>query len=171
MVSALLSLYDDGEIEPSVARVAELAGVSERSVFRYFLDTDDLAATAIKIQTERVQHFYEGLSTTGAFDERLTALVEHRLRLFDAVRGVMRASIVREHRSDVVHSASDFRRNFLRKQAVEQFRAEIAGRDTVARAVEVALSLETLAYLESQHSRSAMRSTVETMVRAILGQD
>lgn len=170
-MSALLSLYDDGEIEPSVARVAELAGVSERSVFRYFLDTDDLAATAIKIQMERVQHFYEGLATTGSFDERLAAIVDHRLRLFDAVRGVMRASVVREHRSEMVHSASEFRRNFLRRQADEQFRVEIAGRAAVARAVDVALSLETLAYLDSQHSRSAMRSTVETMLRAILGQD
>ncbi|MGA1245721.1 MAG: TetR/AcrR family transcriptional regulator, partial [Ilumatobacteraceae bacterium] len=102
VVRALLSLYDEGEIEPSAARIAEVAGVSERSVFRYFEDKDDLAATAMTLQMDRVQHLYEALDSSGDFDARLDAILTHRIGLFDAVRGVMRASEVLEHRSEVV---------------------------------------------------------------------
>ena len=42
VVSALLELYALGEFAPSAARIADIAGVSERSVFRYFGDMDDL---------------------------------------------------------------------------------------------------------------------------------
>ena len=169
VVLALLSLFDAGEIEPSAARVAEVAGVSERSVFRYFLDKDDLDLTAMTLQWERVKHLYDGLDDTGSFDERLTAILEHRLRLFDAVRGVMTASSVREHRSEVIRTASDLRRKILRKQVTRQFAPEIADRPHVARAADMALSLETLSYLADQYSRATLRHTVETTLRGILG--
>ena len=174
VVRALLSLYDDGEIEPSAARIAEVAGVSERSVFRYFDDKDDLAATAMTVQMDRVQHLYEALDSSGGFDTRLDAILAHRVGLFEAVRGVMRASEVLEHRSEVVRSAMDRRRSFLRKQAAAQFEPEISSREhdraDVARAIEVALSLETVHYLSRRHPRSTLRSTLELMVRSILDQ-
>lgn len=174
VVRALLSLYDGGEIEPSAARIAEVAGVSERSVFRYFDDKDDLAATAMSVQMDRVQHLYEALDSSGDFDTRLAAILAHRISLFDAVRGVMRASEVIEHRSDVVRAAMDHRRSFLRKQAAAQFEPEISrhehDRADVVRAIEVALSLETVQYLDRRHPRTTLRSTLEVMVRSILDQ-
>ncbi|MFZ9852995.1 MAG: TetR/AcrR family transcriptional regulator [Ilumatobacteraceae bacterium] len=174
VVRALLSLYDEGEIEPSAARIAEVAGVSERSVFRYFEDKDDLAATAMTLQMDRVQHLYEALDSSGDFDARLDAILTHRIGLFDAVRGVMRASEVLEHRSEVVRSAMDRRRSFLRKQAVAQFETEISAHENdradVARAIEVTLSLETVHYLDRRHPRSTLRTTLEFMARSILGQ-
>lgn len=173
VVSALLSLYDDGEIEPSAARIAEVAGVSERSVFRYFEDKDDLAATAMTLQWERVGHLYLNLNTEGSFTQRLDAILDHRVQLFDAVRGGMLASEVLEHRSEVVRSGIETRRAILRSQAIEQFRPELDGvtdRTGVARALEVALSLETLLYLDRHSSRTARRNTMELMVRSILGE-
>ncbi len=171
VVAALLSLYDDGEVEPSAARIAELAGVSERSVFRYFLDKDDLAATAMTTQMERVRHLYDGLSVDGDFETRLASILDHRLRLFDTVRGMVNASIVLEHRSPIVRTAVEQRRAFLRAQAVDQFRPELSEIDdhqTVARAIDIALSLETLTALGRQCSRPKMRETVSFMVRSAL---
>lgn len=174
VVLALLRLYDGGEIEPSAARIAEVAGVSERSVFRYFGDKDDLAATAMSVQMDRVQHLYEALDSSGDFDARLDAILTHRISLFDSVRGVVRASEVIEHRSDVVHAAMELRRSFLRKQAANHFEPEISAgkhdRADAARAIEVALSLETVQYLDRRHPRAALRRTLELLVRSILDQ-
>lgn len=171
VVEALLSLYEAGDVEPSMARVAELAGVSERSVFRYFDDKDDLISSALSRQLERVGHLYEGLSVEGSFDQRLGAILDHRLRLFDAVAGVMRASEFLEHRSPIIRSAIDRRRSILRAQAVDQFRPELNRLDdqqTASRAIDVALSLETIAYLARHYKRSQLRDTLAFMVRSAL---
>ena len=47
VVDALLAYYDEGDHEPGAAKIAARAGVSERTVFRYFDDLDALAAEAV----------------------------------------------------------------------------------------------------------------------------
>jgi AcrR family transcriptional regulator len=167
----LLSLYEAGEVEPSVARVAEVAGVSERSVFRYFEDKDDLIGAAIALQVERVGHLFEGLSVDGPFEQRLDAILDHRLRLFDAISGVMRASEFHEHRSSLVRAGIDKRRAVLRAQAIDQFRPELNRLDdssAASRAIDVALSLETIMYLTRHYKRSQLRDTLALMTRNAL---
>jgi AcrR family transcriptional regulator len=171
VVEALLSLYEAGEVEPSVARVAEVAGVSERSVFRYFEDKDDLIEAAIALQIERVGHLFEDLSVEGPFEQRLDAIIDHRLRLFDAISGVMRASEFHEHRSSLVRAGIDRRRAILRAQAVDQFRPELNRLDdssAASRAIDVALSLETISYLTRHYKRSQLRDTLALMTRNAL---
>lgn len=173
VVEALLSLYESGDIEPSMARVAEIAGVSERSVFRYFDDKDDLIESAIARQLERVGHLYEGLSIDGSFEQRLDAIIDHRLRLFDAIQGTMRASEYLEHRSTLIRTSVDKRRAVLRAQAVDQFRPELnrlEDQQLASRVIDVALSLETISYLTRHHKRSQLRDTLVVMVRGALSQ-
>ncbi len=173
VIQALLHLYESGEIQPSAARIAEIAGVSERSVFRYFDDMEDLAANAIVVQWERVHQFYEGLDASGDFEQRLDAMIEHRLRLFDKTIGVGRASAVLSARSATVATAMNQRRTVLRTQAVEQFAPEIEASespDAVARIVDYTLSLENIEYLRSGAglSRARTRETIETALRLAL---
>ncbi|NDB06722.1 MAG: TetR/AcrR family transcriptional regulator [Acidimicrobiia bacterium] len=170
VVQALLHLYESGEIQPSAARIAEVAGVSERSVFRYFDDMEDLAATAIAIQWERVHQFYEGLDASGNFEERLEAMIDHRLRLFDKTIGVGRASAVASARSATVTSAMNHRRAILREQAIAQFAPEIEknkNADTVSRIIDYTLSIENIEYLRTSVglSRPRTRETLATAIR------
>ncbi|NDA76928.1 MAG: TetR/AcrR family transcriptional regulator [Actinobacteria bacterium] len=173
VVQALLHLYESGEIQPSAARIAEVAGVSERSVFRYFDDMEDLAATAIAIQWERVHQFYEGLDASGNFEERLEAMIDHRLRLFDKTIGVGRASAVASARSATVTSAMNHRRAILREQAIAQFAPEIEknkNADTVSRIIDYTLSIENIEYLRTSVglSRPRTRETLATAIRLAL---
>ena len=46
VIDALLSLFRDGTYQPSMAEIATRAGLSLRSVFRYFDDVDDLHRAA-----------------------------------------------------------------------------------------------------------------------------
>ena len=42
VVDAMLELYVEGNLDPSSDEIAERAGLSPRSLFRYFEDLDDL---------------------------------------------------------------------------------------------------------------------------------
>lgn len=150
VVAALLELYQSGEVQPSAARIASLAGVSERSVFRYFDDMEDLAATAVAIQWDRVVQFYTDLPTQGTFEERLGAIVDHRLALYDKVSGVFRIAMVAALRIGAAADAVEQRREYLRRQARKQFRSEIddqADPAIVAAIIDYTLSLENIDYL------------------------
>ena len=173
VVQALLELYEAGEIQPSAARIAEVAGVSERSVFRYFDDMEDLAATAIDMQWERVRHLYEGLDSSGNLEQRIEALVEHRMRLFDKTVGVGKASMVTSVRSVTVANALHQRRTFLRNQATEQFAAEIensAQPAIAARIVDYTVSIENIEYLRTSVglTKPRIRETLSAALRIAL---
>lgn len=173
VVQALLELYEAGEIQPSAARIAEVAGVSERSVFRYFDDMEDLAATAIDMQWERVRHLYEGLDSSGNLEQRIEALVDHRLRLFDKTVGVGKASMVTSVRSVTVANALHQRRTFLRNQATEQFAVEIensAQPAIAARIVDYTVSIENIEYLRTSVglTKPRIRETLSAALRIAL---
>ena len=134
---------------------------------------EDLAATAIAIQWERVHQFYEGLDASGNFEERLEAMIDHRLRLFDKTIGVGRASAVASARSATVTSAMNHRRAILREQAIAQFAPEIAknkNADTVSRIIDYTLSIENIEYLRTSVglSRPRTRETLATAIRLAL---
>src|SRR3954469_10856930 len=53
VIEAFLVLVREGNFDPGGAEIAERAGVSHRSVFRYFDDLADLMMTAIAREVER----------------------------------------------------------------------------------------------------------------------
>lgn len=173
VVAALLELYELGEVQPSAARIASLAGVSERSVFRYFDDMEDLATTAVAIQWERVLPFYRDLSANGSFDERLQAIVDHRLALYDKVSGVFRVAMVAALRISAAAEAVEQRRNYLRRQAGKQFRLEFSDHPdpaTAATIVDFTLSLENIDYLRRSLTLdgSQIKKVLSENLRSIL---
>ena len=56
VIEALLALVREGNMDPGGAEIAERAGVSHRSVFRYFDDLGDLIRTAIDTELSRGSH-------------------------------------------------------------------------------------------------------------------
>ena len=54
LLDALFSLLEDGELRPTAERIAERAGVSERSVFQHFPDREALYEAVGRRQFERV---------------------------------------------------------------------------------------------------------------------
>src|SRR3954471_12688974 len=91
VVTALLEFFDEGESQPGAARIAERAGVSERSVFRYFDDLDSLAAEAVARQIARTRDLFAAPDGAGGLDRRVRALVEQRMTVHDHVAVVSAA--------------------------------------------------------------------------------
>lgn len=173
VVSALLDLYANGEPNPSAARVAEVAGVSERSVFRYFDDMEDLASAAVELQWDRVKPLYLDLDATGDFESRLQSIVNHRIRLYDSIAGVFRVATMTAIRRPAVALAVEQRRQYLRQQSAQQFAAEVDRYDDapVRRTIlDHVLSLENIDYLKNSAglSQSKLREALSTAVRLTL---
>jgi TetR/AcrR family transcriptional regulator, regulator of autoinduction and epiphytic fitness len=90
VIVALLDLIREGDLDPGAAEIAERAGVSHRSVFRYFDDLNDLVRTAIDHEFQQAREMSSIPQIgAGSFDERVAAMVDARLALFERVRGTM----------------------------------------------------------------------------------
>jgi AcrR family transcriptional regulator len=102
VIIALLDIVRSGELNPTVAGIADLAGVSHRSVFRYFDDLDDLVRTAIDHEVEHSMHLalIPDLGM-GSLDRRVDSWVESRLRVHSATYQVGR---VARHRAPGIPS-------------------------------------------------------------------
>jgi TetR/AcrR family transcriptional regulator, regulator of autoinduction and epiphytic fitness len=90
VIVALLDLIREGDLDPGAAEIAERAGVSHRSVFRYFDDLNDLVRTAIDHEFQQAK----ALSTIpkmgeGSLEERVASVVDARLGLYERVSGTL----------------------------------------------------------------------------------
>ncbi len=161
IVDALLALYESGEIEVSAAQIAKRADLSERSLFRYFVDVDDLYRAAFDAQFERIKSFAKiSAFGYGAFHEKVENFVAQRLRLFNAVGNIGRASRALAHRNPMIQDLLHKSRLDLRQQTVRHFRSELAELPKAERvgavaAIEVLCSYESFDLMRRDQGLSA----------------
>jgi AcrR family transcriptional regulator len=126
VVDALLDLYQEGNLRPGTDEIAERAGISPRSLFRYFEDTDDLAGEAVSRQLARALPLVQvDADPTAPFEDRVAALVDQRFRLFAAVGQAAHVSRLRApFQPRLAESLADNRR-FLRGQLRSLFGGEL----------------------------------------------
>jgi len=85
---ALAELFSEGRYNPPVAEVAARAGVSERTLFRYFGSFNDVIAGMIGYVYPRVAHYFTAGPPEGDLRSRLLALAELRVE-FSEKQGVI----------------------------------------------------------------------------------
>ena len=146
VVDALLTLYGEGNLEPGSAEIAERAGLSPRSLFRYFDDVDDLCEAAIARQAERI------LPLTGdrrplppiRWTPRIGAFVDQRITMFDAMGHVGAVARLKAPFLPLVAAELTRMRGFLRDQLRQLFAGELAALPAArARAALVAIDVLT----------------------------
>lgn len=170
VVDALLALYVEGNLAPSSDEIAARAGLSPRSLFRYFDDLDDLTRVAVARHLERVEPLARiDVGPSASFDDRVAALVDARVRTFEFVAPVARVARWRALMQPVVAEQVEMGRRLLRRQALELFAPELAAcsperRERVAALVDVLLSLEVTMLLRDSNGFDAAG------VRAVLGE-
>src|SRR5665213_654605 len=127
VVDALLDLYTEGNLRPSTDEIAERAGISPRSLFRYFEDADDLAGEAVTRQLGRAMPFLPiGAGPDDPFAARVAALVDQRLRLFSTVGQAAHVSRLRAPFQPRLAKGLAEGRRFLRGQVRSLFAAELS---------------------------------------------
>ncbi len=154
VLDAVLDLFAEDALAPSAAQVAERSGVSLRSVYRYFEDTDELVRAAIERNLERVRPLFllEGLGE-GPVAERAARLVGSRLRLYDQVGPLMRATLLHSGQNAVLAERLATVRRLLGEQVEQMFEPELARRAPAERRSAVAVLDQLLTFESIDHLR------------------
>ena len=149
VLDAVLALFSEDNLSPGPEEVALRAGLSARSVYRYFEDRDALSWAAIERQVERVLPLFR-IPAIGQGDrvERIDRFVTVRLRLYDAVAATARATRMRATFDDVVRRQLEVTRAALLDQVERHFAAEFGLFDPATRRSRVA-AVDTLTQFES----------------------
>jgi AcrR family transcriptional regulator len=160
VIDAMLSLLDEGVIPPPTDAIAERAGVSVSSVFRYFDSLDDLQEQTVERHFERfAPHFEIPSIGAGSLDERIMALVDARLELYASIAPVARLARARavEH-ARLADTLAEIRTRFA-AQIRLHFAPEIArlgrhARDDLVGLVDTLTSFESWDLLRTIHGGS-----------------
>lgn len=139
VVEALLAFYREGRFAPSTDEVAERAGISARSLFRYFDDVDAMTRTAIARQQEHLAPLFDhGARADQPVHERIEAFVAGRLRLLAEMGEVGRLARARSIEQPLLAVEITRIRTELRQQVADLFEAELGCGDRTDRAITVA---------------------------------
>src|SRR5437764_13669722 len=92
VLTALVELFEEGIYQPSTGEIAERAGISPRSLFRYFDDVDDLHRAAVESQLDRAGPLLDpGVDDHAPTRTKIERLVDARVRLFETIGPAARA--------------------------------------------------------------------------------
>jgi len=176
IVDALLALLREGHIEVSAAAIAERAKLSERSIFRYFDDLDDLYRTVCAVQFEREKkHATIDSFSKGSTEDKIAHFVEQRVRLFTSIGSIGRASRVFAHRNAVIAKELRRARVLLRRQIADHFADEIsalpsAERSHAATIIDSLCNFESFSIMRSDYDMTiaSITTTLTTGIRKVL---
>ncbi len=127
VIVALLDIVREGNLHPGAAEIADRAGVSHRSIFRYFDDLDDLARTAIDHAFVEAGPLAEIPDIgTGPLESRLDAFVGARVALFQLVDGTMQLARMRAPTIPSIDEGIAEIAELFRVQIAQHFGPELA---------------------------------------------
>jgi len=161
VIDALVALFDEGDYTPSTATIAGRAGISPRSLFRYFDDVDDLNQAAIERHISTNRHLFEpDIDRALPTAAKIAAFVEARVTLHEAVAPGARAARLCAHRHAPVAAQLLETRTFLRDQVQRVFAAELDGeRAALLPAVDELCSFEAYEFLRHGQRMSRAKAT------------
>jgi AcrR family transcriptional regulator len=173
VIDALLALFRDGVYQPSTAEIAARAGLSPRSLFRYFDDVNDLRRAAAARQVLLALPL---LKVAAAPHDptlvKIGAVVRARIRLFEQVGPSGRALRISSHRHEELAAELHRNRAFLRGQITGLFAPELGGPAMdMLPALQVLCSLESyeLLRLDQGLSRDDTEAALITAIAVLLG--
>lgn len=95
IVEAMLQLIEQGEATPSAARVAEVAGVGQRSVFRHFDDMDSLYREMSAVIEQRVVPIALAPYAGPGWRDDVRDMIGRRARVFETMLPYRRAAAIK----------------------------------------------------------------------------
>jgi AcrR family transcriptional regulator len=180
LIQATLDLIQAGDVEPTSAAIATIAGVSSRALFQHFTSLEDLYAAAFDLAVARAfTSAHAVVDSTAPLFNRIEALVADRAVVFEEWLPVWRfAERVRSVAPAVGLGISDLRKR-LRERLSAWFAFELANlddgaRDLVLDSLDVAFGLDSWMNMREQlrlspnHASRTWRFTAQALVQQAL---
>ncbi len=177
VLDALIALASEGVDEPPIEVIADRAGVSYRSVYRYFDDRTDLMLSAItRVMGDLWPIFDIEDLGEGPLDDRIQRLISVRLAAYRKLAPLTRSAVHRRANEPAVAEGYDRVREYLRDQLIQQFQPELAEMSTadstlVLAALDTMFQFEALDYLGKHEGMNdtALTQVLTRHVQAHLG--
>ncbi len=172
VLDALIELASEGNEEPPIEVIAERAGVSYRSVYRYFDDRTELMLSAIaRVMGDLWPIFDIENLGDGTLDTRIDRLISVRLAAYHRLAPLMRGAVHRRANEPAVAEGYDRVRDYLRGQLSSQFEPELASmpaneRKVVLAALDVMFQFEALDYL-AEHDEMNDKALARVLARHV----
>jgi TetR/AcrR family transcriptional regulator of autoinduction and epiphytic fitness len=176
IVEALVSLLEEGNVQPTVEEIAARASVAPRTVFQHYADREALFAAVSTHREAELQRLMGTIDPEAPLAERIEQIVAQRRRIFEWIAAVRRGALLMEPFSDSVNSALDGFRTAKRQELERVFATEIAAlaegeRAPLAAALGVAGSWSTWDALRVQQgldveaAAAALTVTLRSLLR------
>ena len=168
IVNALLGLIENGETEISAALIASKAGLSERSIFRYFDDVNDLYRSVCDLAfSKEIEFALIDNAGMGSLDTKIENFVNQRVRIYTMNEKVAPAARSFAFKNPIIKNQLVFGRKLLRAQITKHFAEELSAFDKAEQQVAVA-TIDALTTFESYDMmRSDQKMSVQT-IKSIL---
>lgn len=151
VVDAVIELASADNLDPTSEEIAAIAGISHRSIYRYFDSRAELLEAAIARAFETVSAEVLREPSGDAFDQRVEAFVSERIEMYRRFRPIAKAASA--HSAHVTVSRGLERtRSLLRKELANHFAVELGRLDLdeqrlVLPVVDALFQFEALEYL------------------------
>jgi AcrR family transcriptional regulator len=164
IVDALLGLIENGETEISAALIASKAGLSERSIFRYFDDVNDLYRSVCDLAfSKEIEYALIDDAGVGSLDTKIENFVNQRVRIYTMNEKIAPAARSFAFKNPIIKNQLVVGRKLLRTQIIKHFAEELSVFDKQQQQVAVAI-IDSLTTFESY---DMMRSDQRMSVQAI----
>jgi AcrR family transcriptional regulator len=172
VIDALLASFREGHYQPSSNEIARRAGLSPRSLFRYFDDIDDLHRAATTRELRRARPLLElGIEPDAPTGAKIRALAAGRVRLYEQTASSATAVRISAHRYPVLAAELAARRSYLRAQIASLFAPELGRSDrALLPALDVLCSFESyeLLRVDQRLSRPKTEAALTCALTALL---
>lgn len=126
VIDAVLDMFEEESLTPTIERAAERSGLSLRSVYRYFPDPESLTQAAIDELWRRGQAAsHLSAIGEGPFDDRVVEFAAMRVRLYEHIGPGFRAGRLQAPGSIRIREDLERTRRALTDQFELQFRPEL----------------------------------------------
>jgi AcrR family transcriptional regulator len=159
IVDALLGLIENGETEISAALIASKAGLSERSIFRYFDDVNDLYRSVCDLAfSKEIEYALIDDAGVGSLDTKIENFVNQRVRIYTMNEKIAPAARSFAFKNPIIKNQLVVGRKLLRTQIIKHFSEELLVFDKQQQQVAVAIidSLTTFEYYDMMRSDQRM---------------
>jgi len=179
LIQATLDLIQAGDVEPTSAAIATIAGVSSRALFQHFTSLADLYAAAFDLAVSRAFDRTRPVVAEAPLSSRIDLLVSDRSELFEEWLPVWHfAERVRSVAPAVGLGVQQLRK-ILRERLATWFATELASlhpsaRELVLDSLDVSFGLDSWMSMREQlrlsrvHASRTWRFTAEAIVQQAL---